>query len=111
MRKSLCRVFRSKDVIEDVVTTSHIKFHDNLSIGSDFMPQIGNRSMPVFLVFQKLQSSIELLKSDFPHKMKESLCRAFFSKDVIWEVFATSHIKFHDNLTIGSDFMPQIGKR
>ena len=65
MKKFLCRVFRSKDVIEDVVATSHIKFHDNLTIGSDFMPKIGNRSMPVFLVFPKLQSSIELLTSDF----------------------------------------------
>ena len=62
MRKFLRRAFFSKDVIWEVVATSHIKFLDNLTIGSDFMPKIGNRSVPVFLVFQKLQSSIELLK-------------------------------------------------
>ena len=66
MRKSLRRVFRSKDVIEDVVATSHIKFHDNLSIGSDFMPKKDKKTVPLFLIFPKVQSSIGLLTSDFP---------------------------------------------
>ena len=38
------KTFFSKDVVGDVVEISHIKFYYNLSIGSDFMPDMDEKN-------------------------------------------------------------------